>query len=177
MEHTESLAAQAPGAGSRRRLPAHGPARAPGPVLYRPISWDLINEFTQAGDLDLREWAPRQPAPPPEFRNIGRYMGHVQLHPSMAISGRFLSHAPGVPGAAGGTATRSTGSLSGVSPSRSRAGEMAPVAGTAHSLCYARMSCGAPSQPPYHLRIAVPEEPSSISRNTPRHEQAKDGTA
>ena len=65
--------------------------------------------------------------------NNGQYIGHVQLHPSMAISRRFPSHAPGVAATASGTATRSIHLQ--WCFTQSRACEIAPVMGTNHSLC------------------------------------------
>jgi len=123
--------------------------------------------------------------------NIGRYIGHVQLYPSMAIRRRFPSHAPGVPAAASGTAICSNSIFSGAAPSRSRGCEIAAVVGSAHSLWVVTahslwvgtahlMPCPhelqARSQPPHQLLVAVTED-RPRHHDIPRHEQAGDGAA
>ena len=84
-----------------------------------------------------------QPARPSQAR-FAAVSGASSLTPSMAISRRCPSHAPGAPGAASGAATFSNSSLTGASPSRSRACEIAPVVGTTQSCDQARMNCSPP---------------------------------
>ena len=125
MEHTESLAAHAPGAEDVR-------------YVRRRYLTPAVAQARRRCHRDMRRFAARGTAHvrAPESLKLAGVSGTSSFTPSMAISRRFPSHAPGVPATASGTATRSNSIFSGASPSRSRACEIAPVVGTNHSFTH-----------------------------------------